>query len=83
MSLSYTPCVHLTRGSELGFEAPLTMLSRIGLVPRVIREGLGPIAAISCHLGEPGAPFILSYHENVIVGYLHGSTDEALTSRYC
>ena len=57
------------------------MLSRIGLVPRVIRESLGLKAAISCHLGELGAPFIPSYHENVIVGYLNGSTDEALTSR--
>ena len=46
------------------------MLSRIGLVSRVIREGLGLKAAISCHLGELGASFIPSYHEIVIDGYL-------------
>ena len=38
------------------------MLSRIALVPRAIREGLGLKAAISCHLGELGASFILTYH---------------------
>ena len=38
------------------------MLSRIRLVPRVIREGLGLKAAISCHLVELGASFILAYH---------------------
>ena len=38
------------------------MLSRIGLVTRVIREGLRLKAAISCHLGELGASFILTYH---------------------
>ena len=46
------------------------MLSRIGLVPRAIREGLGPVAATSCHLGELGAPFIPLYHGIVIGGYL-------------
>ena len=43
------------------------MLSRIGLVPRVIREGLELKAAISCHLGELGASFILTYHDDFIV----------------
>ena len=51
-----------------------------GLVPRVIREGLGFIAAISCYLEELGASFILSYHEIILDGYLYGSTDKALTS---
>ena len=49
------------------------MLSRIGLVPRVIREGLGLKAAISCYLGEIRASFIPSHHEIVeivIGGYL-------------
>ena len=49
------------------------MLSRIGLVLRVIREGLGLKVAILCHLGEPGASFVPSYHEIneiVIGGYL-------------
>ena len=49
------------------------MLSRIGLVLRVIREGLGLKAVISCHLGELGAFFILTYHkihEMVIDGFL-------------
>ena len=49
------------------------MLSRIGLVPRVIREGLGLKGSISCHLGELGASFIPLYHEIdeiVIGGYL-------------
>ena len=62
------------------------MLSRIGLVPRVIREGFGLKAAISCHLGELGASFISSYHEIdeiVLVDIFHRSTDEALTSRRC
>ena len=63
MSLSYTPCAYLTWGIELGLEAPWTMLSRIGLVPRVIQKGLGLKVAISCHLGELGASFIPSYHE--------------------
>ena len=44
------------------FRSHWTMLSRIGLVPRVIREGLGLKAAISCHLGELGASFILAHH---------------------
>ena len=60
------------------------MLSRIGLVPRVIREGLGLKVAISCHLGENGASCILAYHvidEIVLVDTAHGSTDEALTSK--
>ena len=39
MSLSFTPCAHLVCGIKLGLEAPRTMLSRIGQVPRVIREG--------------------------------------------
>ena len=39
------------------------MLSKIGLVPRVIREGLGLNAAISCHLGKLGASFIPSSYE--------------------
>ena len=68
---------------QLGLESPWTMLSRIGLVPRVIREGLGLKAAISCHLGELGIPFIPSYHEIVIDGYIHGFPEEALTSRSC
>ena len=38
------------------------MLSRIGLVPRAIYEGLGLKVAISCHLGELGTSFILMYH---------------------
>ena len=62
------------------------MLSRIGLELRVIREGLGLKAAISCHLGELGASFILAYHiidEIVLVDNFHGSTNEALTSRHC
>ena len=62
------------------------MLSRIVLVPRAIREGLGLKAIISCHSGEPGLPFILSYHvidEIVLVDTFHGSTDKALTSRRC
>ena len=64
MSLSYTPCAHLVCGIDLGLEAPWTMISRIGLVPRVIREGLRLKSAIlSCHLGELGASFIPSYHE--------------------
>ena len=49
------------------------MISRIGLMPRVIREGLGLKAAISHHLGEPRASFIMLYHETdeiVIGGYL-------------
>ena len=49
------------------------MLSRIGLVPRVIRESLGLKMAISCHLGDLGASFNPSYHEIdeiVIGGYL-------------
>ena len=60
------------------------MLSRIGLVPRVIREGLGLKAAISCHLGEPRLYFIPAYHmfdEIVFVDTFHGSTNEALTIR--
>ena len=62
------------------------MLSRIGLVSRVIREGLALKAIISCHLGELGASFIPSYHtinEIVLVDTFHGSMDEALTSRRC
>ena len=48
------------------------MLSMIGLVPRVIREGLGLKAAISCHLGELGAYFILTYHgEFIACGHIH------------
>ena len=43
--------------TELGLEAPWTMLSRIGLVSRVIREGLVPKAAISCLAGKPKAFF--------------------------
>ena len=73
--LSYTPCAHLTCSIELGLEAPWTMLSRIGLVPRVIREGLALKAAISCHLGELGAPFVPSYHEIIIgefLSWIHG-----------
>ena len=48
------------------------MPSRIGLVPRVIREGLGLKVAISCHLGELGSSFILSYHEidEIVIGGL-------------
>ena len=46
------------------------MLSRIGLVLRVIREGLGLKAAILCHLGELGASFIPSSHEVITGGYL-------------
>ena len=49
------------------------MLSRIGLVPRIIREGLGLKVAISCHLGELRSSFIPSNHEIdeiVIGGYL-------------
>ena len=46
------------------------MLSRIGLVPRTIREGLGLKAAISCHLGELGASFIPLYREidEIVIG---------------
>ena len=61
------------------------MLSRIGLVLRVIREGLGLKAAISCHLGELGTSFILVYHvidEIALVDTFYGSTDEALTSKH-
>ena len=75
MSLSYTPCAHLTLGIELALEVPWTMLSRIRLVLRVIHEGLGLKAAISCHLGELGASFIPSYHKIVIGGFhlwIHG-----------
>ena len=46
------------------------MLSRIGIVLRVIREGHGLKAAISCHLRELGASFIPSYYEIVIGEYL-------------
>ena len=47
------------------------MLSRIGLVPRIIRKGLGLKAAILCNLGELGASFILTYHKiDEIGGYL-------------
>ena len=62
------------------------MLSRIGLVPRVSCKGLGLKAVISCHLGEPRASFIPSYHEMMrllLVDTFHGSTDEALTSKRC
>ena len=55
-------------------------------MPRVIRKGLGLKAAISRHLEELGASFILSYHEIdeiVLVDTFHGSIDEALTSRCC
>ena len=83
VSLSYTPYAHLTWGIELGLEAHWTILSRIGLVPRVIRVGLGLKATISCHLGKLGASFIPSYHEIVIDEYLHGSMDKVLTSRHC
>ena len=60
------------------------MLSRIGLVSRVIHESLGFKAAISCHLGEFVASFILVYHmidEVVLADTFHGSTDKALTSK--
>ena len=66
---SYTPCAHLIWGIELGLEAPWTMLSRIGLVPRVIREGLVLKAAILYHLGKLGASFLPSYHEIFIGGF--------------
>ena len=62
------------------------MLSRIGLVPRVVCEGLGLKAKISCHLGELGASFVLSYHELLrllLVDTFYGSMDEVLTSRRC
>ena len=70
VSLSYTPCTHLTWGIELGLKAPWTMLSRIRLVPRVIHKGLGLKEAISYLLGELGASFIPSYHEISIGGFL-------------
>ena len=46
------------------------MLSRIGLVLRAIREGLGLKAAISCHLGKLGVYLIPSYHEidEIVIG---------------
>ena len=52
VSLSYTPCTHLTWGIKLGLEASWTMLSRIGLVSRVICEGLWLKVTILCHWGE-------------------------------
>ena len=61
------------------------MLSRIGLVSRVIREGLGLKVAISCHLGETGLYFISAYHmfdEIVLMDTFHGSINEALISRH-
>ena len=63
------------------------MLSRIGLVPKVIREGLGLKAAISCHLGELETSFISLYHEidEIVIGeyllWIHGWG--VLTSRHC
>ena len=50
VSLTYTPCTHLTWGIKLHLEVPWTMLSRIGLVLRAIREGLGlkEIGRASC-----------------------------------
>ena len=62
------------------------MLSRIGLVPRVICEILGLKAAILCHVGELGVYFILSYHEidEIVIGaYLLWIYNEALTNRRC